>query len=205
MKNEKLQVLRSKMGFEGLFTVEPVGRRGGLALLWRDSMRDSMEVDIMNYSLRHINAGIILAGSKFTWKLTCFYRHPDCAYRTESWNLLSHLSSLNPRDWLCVGDFNDITSMSDKFGGAIRNETQMACFRSTLADCMLGDLGFKSSKYTCSNRRDPNCFVNERLERALASVLKDGVTDFQTWQWRSLQPEHLITTLYGFGSIPTSM
>jgi hypothetical protein len=32
MKKELLQRMRSKMGFEGLFTVEPVGRSGGLAL-----------------------------------------------------------------------------------------------------------------------------------------------------------------------------
>lgn len=45
----------------------------------------------------------------------------------------------------------------------------MACFRSTLTDCMLGDLGFKGSKYTWGNRRDPDCFFKERLDMTLSS------------------------------------
>jgi hypothetical protein len=35
MRNTKLQVLRRQLGFDGLLTVEPVGKSGGLALLWR--------------------------------------------------------------------------------------------------------------------------------------------------------------------------
>jgi exonuclease III len=35
MRNTKLQVLRRQLGFDGLLTMEPVGKSGGLALLWR--------------------------------------------------------------------------------------------------------------------------------------------------------------------------
>lgn len=54
MKQVKLQNLRIKMGFEGLFELDPVGRKEGLALFWTDSR----EVSISNFSLRHINANI---------------------------------------------------------------------------------------------------------------------------------------------------
>jgi hypothetical protein len=37
MKNAKLQFLRTKLAFEGMFTMELVGRKGSLALLWKDS------------------------------------------------------------------------------------------------------------------------------------------------------------------------
>jgi hypothetical protein len=41
-----------KLGFEGLFVVDPVGHSGGLALLWKEKN----EVEIQNYTRKHINA-----------------------------------------------------------------------------------------------------------------------------------------------------
>jgi hypothetical protein len=51
-----------------------------------------------------------------SWKLTCFYGHPDWTKRHESWALLNHLRSFAPLPWLCVGDFNEITEQSEKMG-----------------------------------------------------------------------------------------
>lgn len=83
-----MQKIRHKIGFEGMLIVDPVGRSGGLALLWKDDR----EVLIQNYSLRHISATITLLGSDFPWKLTGFYDNPNSAHREESWQLLSFLS-----------------------------------------------------------------------------------------------------------------
>ena len=52
----KMEVIQIKLGFTNLFTVDPVGRSGGLALFWSD---DS-EVSIQNYSRRHIHAKVRL-------------------------------------------------------------------------------------------------------------------------------------------------
>jgi hypothetical protein len=46
-----IERLRSKLGFEGLFMVDPIRRSGGLALLWRECR----ELEIFNYSWNHIN------------------------------------------------------------------------------------------------------------------------------------------------------
>jgi exonuclease III len=48
----KMELIRIKMGFSNLFVVDSVGRSGGLALLWDDDT----ELEIQNYSRRHINA-----------------------------------------------------------------------------------------------------------------------------------------------------
>jgi hypothetical protein len=92
LKNAKLQFLRTKLDFEGMFTVDPVGRSGGLAFFWKDSR----EVEIINYSLRHIGVKIRLIGTDFQWKFIGFYGRPDRALRTESWQLLAHISSNTP-------------------------------------------------------------------------------------------------------------
>jgi hypothetical protein len=162
---ERLQFMRCKMGFEGLFTVDPVGKSGGLALFWRNSK----EVDIVNFSLRHINANITMFRTNHPWKLKCFYGHPDWWQRGESWHLLSHLGSLSPHQWLCLGDFNEISNWYEKEGGALRNKGQMASFNAALETCQLRDLGFKGSNFTWRNKRELTSFIKERLDRALAT------------------------------------
>jgi exonuclease III len=99
-----VESLRVQLGYVGVFVVDPVGRSGGLALFWKDSLK----VEIFNYSRHHINAIVQEGEDDFRWKLTGFYGQPDTARREESWTLLRHLKSIQPTHWLCVGDFNEI-------------------------------------------------------------------------------------------------
>jgi hypothetical protein len=61
-----MEGLRVQLGFEGLFVVEPIGRSGGLALFWK--IVD--ELEIQNYSQRHINAIVRTAENEVPWKFT---------------------------------------------------------------------------------------------------------------------------------------
>ncbi|XP_059429221.1 uncharacterized protein LOC132163036 [Corylus avellana] len=164
-RKNKMEVVRVKLGFEGMFVVDPIGRSGGLALLWKDISL----LEIQNFSRRHINAIVKEEGTGYSWKLTGFYGHPEWQKRHESWALLRHLRSYNPIPWLCVGDFNEITSQSEKYGEVPRKESQMAQFREALEDCHLGDLGFTGSKFTWTNCRQDGGFIKERLDRAAAN------------------------------------
>lgn len=47
-----LERIRIRLGFDDLFVVEPIGRSGGLALLWKEEM----DLELYNYSRYHINA-----------------------------------------------------------------------------------------------------------------------------------------------------
>jgi hypothetical protein len=93
--------MRIKLGFEGLFVVDPIGWSKGLALIWKEKN----ELEIQNYSCRHINAVVKIMGSSTPWRLTGFYGHPNWAKCHESWTLLNHLKHLGPEPWLCIGDF----------------------------------------------------------------------------------------------------
>ena len=104
-KHKRLEPIRIKLGFVGLFVVDPVGRCKGLALLWKEVE----ELEIQNYSRRHINAIVKLEEDTHPWKLIGFYGHPNTAKRSESWALLKHLKEFSPIPWLCIGDFNKIT------------------------------------------------------------------------------------------------
>jgi hypothetical protein len=164
-RQHKMEGIRVKLGFEGLFVVDPVGRSGGLALLWSESVG----LEIQNFTRRHINAVINLPGRDAPWKLTCFYGHPDSSKRHESWALLKHLHSFIPEAWLCIGDFNEVVEQAEKVGGNLRRESQMDHFRVALEECSLSDLGYIGSKYTWTNCHQDGTFMKERLDRAIAN------------------------------------
>jgi hypothetical protein len=109
-RKNMMERLRVKMGFEGLFVVEPMGRSGGLALMWKEAD----EFEIQNYTLRHINAVVKPTGQATQWRFTGFYGHPEAAKRYESWALLNHLKDFLPEAWLCVPDFNEVVEQGEK-------------------------------------------------------------------------------------------
>jgi len=165
-RSSTMEKVRCKLGFKGLFVVNPVGRSGGLALLWSENL----SVEIFNYSRQHINAIISDEDGRPGWKFTGFYGFPNAARRWESWELLRFLKSFQPSAWLCAGDFNEILDQSEKQGAVLRRSSQIDQFRRALEDCELSDLGFSGPRYTwCNNRRDDN-FILERLDRAIANM-----------------------------------
>jgi hypothetical protein len=93
-----------------MFGVDSVGHSGGLYLLWEGDFN----VDIQNFSRRHINTVIGSCGTHPQWKFIGFYGHPNTTKRKELWDLLTHLNSFQPTLWLCVGDFDEIVSLLEK-------------------------------------------------------------------------------------------
>jgi len=68
---KKMEAVRCRLGYEGLFVVDPIGRSGGLALLWRQNR----DLEIFNYSKSHIHAVIKDADGHPFWQFTGFYGH----------------------------------------------------------------------------------------------------------------------------------
>jgi hypothetical protein len=164
-RKKRLEWLRVKLGFNGVFVVDPVGRSGGLALFWKDEV----QLEIQNYTRWHINVVVKLQDGRSSWKFTGFYGHPNSAKRKESWELLNHLKLYYPQAWLFAGDFNEITHQYEKYGGVLRREGQMEEFRTVLEDCNLCELSFEGPKYTWTNGKEDRDFTEERLDRAVAT------------------------------------
>lgn len=131
--------------------------------------RDIVHVEIQNYSHRHINAIIHLAGNGLEWKFTGFYGHPEVARIREAWSLLRYLSNMSPLPWLCLGDFNEIVSFSEQRGAVSKTRRQMEDFQIVLEECSLSDLGFKGRKFTWSNGQTVGYSTQERLDRAVVN------------------------------------
>jgi hypothetical protein len=174
LRKQKMEIIRSRLGFPNMIAVDSKGRSGGLAMLWGEDIH----VEIQNYSQRHINGRVSIPGGGGTWMLTGFYGHPDPSKRYEAWALLTFLKNQISGPWVCLGDFNEILYSSEKWGGNTRTNSQMDAFQQVLNRCQLFDLGYKGAKYTWSNFREGSGFVKERLDRGVANT-----------GWRDLFPD----------------
>lgn len=96
MKKEK-----EKAGFRNGLIIPSMGRRGGLALLWKKDIL----VEIQGYSNHYIDAIVIDPATGFKWRITGFYRHSETHRRKESWDMLRVLNRRYSLPWLCFGDF----------------------------------------------------------------------------------------------------
>ncbi|GLT49927.1 hypothetical protein SLA2020_234510 [Shorea laevis] len=68
--------------------------------------------------------------------------------------------------WMAIGDFNDITVQSEKFGGNPFPSYRIQAYTECMSYCNLMDLGFNGPKFTWVNNRNANQLIWERLDRA---------------------------------------
>ena len=87
-------------------------------------------------------------GIEVPWNFTGFYGHPDASKRVEAWALLKHLAHMDSALWVCIGDFNEILTLEEKWGGRGHPNSQMEAFQQTLENCGLSDLGYWGPKFT---------------------------------------------------------
>lgn len=80
IKTKKSEFIKRRIGFKGYFTVDSIGKSGGLVMLWNSELK----VEVHNYSRRHINVWINEKSSNHKWLLTGFYGQPDSSKRQES-------------------------------------------------------------------------------------------------------------------------
>lgn len=113
--NEDWMVMvRNRCEFKhGLF-VSSNGASGGLALMWKEEVN----LDIQTFSHSHIDALVDGGAEHGWWHLTSFYGNLETTKKPESCVKLKQLSNTSTLPWLVIGDFNEITGMSEKEGGS---------------------------------------------------------------------------------------
>lgn len=133
-------------------------------MLWDPSLVD---VDIIGSSFQEIHSHVKVSGLSFL--LTSLYASPFFDRRKLLWDSLSSLGPSIILPWLILGDFNDISSASKKFGGLPPNRYKISCFNNFLHACNLVDLGFEGPRFTWTNCRDHNNIIRTRIDRGHAS------------------------------------
>lgn len=86
-----------------------------------------------------------------------------------------------------IGDWNQLLSATDKFGGLNVERKLSSQFWKVINACQLRDLGFSGSKYTWVNKRSGTGLILEWLDRAFSNDL-----GFQ--KFHNLNVKHLAWT-----------
>lgn len=164
-RRNRLNPIKTKVGFSGFFVVDNVGHRGGLALMWNDMA----QVDIKSFSNQHIDTEVSLDGGTTVWRFTGFYGIADRSKRRDSWRLLKNLASHNDKPWVVMGDFNDLLSNDEKKGGTPQPSWLIKGFKEAVESSGLRDLGFDGHQFTWERARGSPNWVSAKLDRIFVS------------------------------------
>lgn len=161
----KMESLCNKLGFGNFIAVEPQGKSGGIALLWKNA--DA--VSLISYLRFHIDVSVRSTGGN-VWRLTGIYEEPVRSQRHKTWDLLRNLSRDANLPCVLVGNFNNVTSQSDKRGGPPYPNNLIKGFNDCLRDAELYDLTLTGHQFTWEKGRNSDHWVEIRLDRVLANT-----------------------------------
>ncbi|KAK4285072.1 hypothetical protein QN277_001816 [Acacia crassicarpa] len=181
-KARYVRKLRRRCGFDEEWMVDPVGRRGGLALWWTEALT----INILFSSVNIIHTSVMSSCFPTPSYITFIYGPNDDNDRMLCWHEVRRISSNIRSSWMCLGDFNDILSQDEKRGGIPRAWRRIFNFKCFVDDCALEDLGYNGPRFTWCNNRDSPDTIHERIDRALGNVqLRE---DFPTLQVFHVDP-----------------
>ncbi|KAK6147594.1 hypothetical protein DH2020_018506 [Rehmannia glutinosa] len=160
--NRDFDRLKNVLGFFGV-SVPPVGRSGGLALLWRQNV----DVSLRGFNNHFIDAHVSFATMKF--RFTGVYGQPNISQRRAFWNSFKNLFPRTNEPWICMGDFNEVLRQNEFVGSRPRASWQISLFRDAIDSCDLSDMGFCGSRFTWHRLLAHPRTQRARLDRCLCN------------------------------------
>ena len=132
-------------------TIDARGNSGGLAIAWDPEL---LELESFFSSPNSISGNFRILVTNIKGFLTNFY----VALETdEKLILIRYLSWLGAQqrdqNWIIGGDFNMITSLTEKKGGTRRLDRDSQAFSTMISDLKLAELETSNGIYTWNNRR----------------------------------------------------
>lgn len=158
-------MVKRSLNMDSAIRVDPVGTSGGLAIFWKGTSN----VTLVKMCSWFIDVEIFDPVLNRAWRLVNVYFSPYEVERKEQWDFFVQYKSCLGDDWVIWGDMNDILCPEEKLGGLARPSWSFRGFRKFVEDCGLLDLGFSGYPYTWSNNRSGNEYIQERLDRVLAT------------------------------------
>ncbi|XP_030970777.1 uncharacterized protein LOC115991179 [Quercus lobata] len=150
-------------------------------MLWRS---DLVHVNVLATTEQEIHAMIRVRSQSFTWLISAIYASPRFEERCMLWNNLRMLANMHDLSWALMGDFNEVLSVDEKYGGNPICQRRVRAIRECMNDCSIMDLGFTGPKYTWTNKRELGNLIQCRLDRCW---INPG--------WKELYPEANVTHL----------
>ncbi|KAH7863586.1 hypothetical protein Vadar_019513 [Vaccinium darrowii] len=180
-----MEAIRCRLGFDYGSYVEPEGLLGGLALWWNKEV--NLVVEIAEKNFMHV--AVTECYKPARWEATFVYGCPLRAGRGRVWDELKTLAQNVSLPWLCMGDFNQVLSIGDKYGGHVPSQKSLSAFHELITDCGLVDLEAKGPRYTWRNNRSGENFIMERIDMAFTNA-----------SWRELYDQAMVFVEATIGS-----
>ncbi|XP_071932975.1 uncharacterized protein [Coffea arabica] len=118
----------------------------------------------------YIAPRVINKETKDHWWLVGIYASTDERVRVQQWEIIGEKKKEWGEKWIAVGNFNDIYSNGEKWGGKERSEGSFREFNRFILGNELVDIGYKRVSWTWSNTWEGEGEIKERLDRYLGSV-----------------------------------
>uniref|UniRef100_A0A803N5V4 Reverse transcriptase n=1 Tax=Chenopodium quinoa TaxID=63459 RepID=A0A803N5V4_CHEQI len=168
MKKFEKEKNKQRIKFTGYFIVECEGegrrRKGGLTLLWKDSI----DVTVSSFSSNHVDDRVSSRLQR-QWRFSVIYGHPDTEKEYKTRMLMESLRGDCDEPLLCRGDLNLMLHSGEKQGGQEFDVEEADILRNAVAHCQLEDLGYIGHEFTWSNNRGGEENIQERLDRFMAN------------------------------------
>ncbi|CAE5962987.1 unnamed protein product [Arabidopsis arenosa] len=161
-KRNVLVDLQVWLGYDQVFTVDPIGRCGGLAVFWKDSVK----VDFKFFDKNLLDAQVQFGAANFF--VSCVYGDPDRSKRSVVWERISRIGIGRRDRWCVLGDFNELMHNGEKLGGPRRSDNDSKDFNEMIRACGLTEMTGNGNKFTWAGRRGDH-WVQCRLDRAFGN------------------------------------
>ena len=145
-----------------MFTVEPLGQRGGLPLFFMDEF----QVDVLFSNNRMIDVKAVINGIKVF--MTFVYGDPVLEKRDEVWERLTRFSTTKEGPWFMIGDFNEITGHNEKEGGRKQSDASFLFLNQMISDCGMLKFSCTGNQLSWAGKRTIGT-VRCRMDRALGN------------------------------------
>ncbi|KAL7211712.1 hypothetical protein ACSBR2_014549 [Camellia fascicularis] len=163
---DKDMTICKSLCFPNFHILEPIGFAGGIWLLWNGQ---EIHCDVISVTQQEIHAYIQVLSSPALWLFSAIYASPCFNTRKILWDNLKIFAHVHNFPWLLMGDFNEVLTRTEKFGGQPINHRRAMLFKNCLDHCGLIDMGFSGPHFTWNNRRQVGNFISERLDRCLCN------------------------------------
>ena len=160
-----MERIRRQLRFDQCEVVESMNKAGGMMALW------NYEVIVMDIKTTAFTMEFQIKDTEKNedWWFIGIYASADDQIRRKQWEVVQRRKVLWGHKWIITGDFNDITSNEEKWGGRKREQGSFQDFNNFIEHNGLIDIGFEGNPWTWSNHWSHEGEIKQRLDRALVS------------------------------------